>query len=77
MFLGLGPPELIFILALALIIFGPQRLPEIAKSIGKAIGEIKKASQGIQTAVHKDLIEPVSALGDELGDENERDSKSE
>jgi len=71
MFLGLGPTELIFILALALIIFGPKRLPEIARSVGKAIQEVKKTSQGIQTAVKKDLIEPVSTLGERADEDSE------
>lgn len=65
MFLGLGPTELIFILALALIVFGPKKLPEMAKSLGKALQELKKASQGIQTAVQKDLVDPISTLGKE------------
>ncbi|MBS3909130.1 MAG: twin-arginine translocase TatA/TatE family subunit [Actinobacteria bacterium] len=65
MFLGLGPTELIFILALALIVFGPKRLPEMARSLGKALQELKKASQGIRTAVQKDLVEPISTLGKE------------
>ena len=51
-------------MALALIIFGPKRLPEIAKSLGKAIGEVRRASQGLQTAVQKDLIEPVTKIGE-------------
>ncbi|MBE0448108.1 MAG: twin-arginine translocase TatA/TatE family subunit [Actinobacteria bacterium] len=72
MFLGLGPQELIVVLAIALIIFGPKRLPEIARSLGKAIGEVKKASQGIQAAVEKDLIEPIGTLGEK----SEKDSKS-
>ncbi|NCO65450.1 MAG: twin-arginine translocase TatA/TatE family subunit [Candidatus Aquicultor secundus] len=72
MFLGLGPPELIVILILALIIFGPKRLPEIARSIGKMIGEFKKTSQGFQDAVKKDLIEPISTVGEEIkGDSKE------
>jgi TatA/E family protein of Tat protein translocase len=75
MFLGLGPTELIFILALALIIFGPKRLPEIARSLGKAIGEVKKASQGIQTAVQKDLIEPIGTLGEKLDEQSEKDNE--
>ena len=37
----LGAPELILILAIALVIFGPSKLPEIGKSLGKAIGEFK------------------------------------
>ncbi len=62
--LGMGPSELIIILILALVIFGPKRLPEIAKSIGKAIGELKKASRDMQSAVQKDLVEPITAIGD-------------
>ncbi len=43
-------PELIFIIALALIIFGPKRLPEIGKSIGKGLRELRKASREITDA---------------------------
>lgn len=43
-------PELIFIVALALIIFGPKRLPEIGKSIGKGLRELRKASREITDA---------------------------
>lgn len=38
----LGPTELILILSIALLIFGPSKLPEVGKSIGKALGEFKK-----------------------------------
>ncbi|MDY0236457.1 MAG: twin-arginine translocase TatA/TatE family subunit [Gudongella sp.] len=37
----LGAPELILILAIALVIFGPSKLPEIGKSLGKALSEFK------------------------------------
>ncbi|MDX1385093.1 MAG: twin-arginine translocase TatA/TatE family subunit, partial [Thermoanaerobaculia bacterium] len=40
----LGVPELIFILVLALLIFGPKRLPEIGRTIGKAMGEFRRAT---------------------------------
>ncbi len=42
---GIGMPELILILAIALIILGPKKLPEIAKSLGRGISEFKKATQ--------------------------------
>ena len=42
---GIGMPELILILAVALIILGPKKLPEIAKSLGRGIAEFKKATQ--------------------------------
>jgi sec-independent protein translocase protein TatB len=42
---GIGMPEVILILAIALIILGPKKLPEIAKSLGRGIAEFKKATQ--------------------------------
>jgi TatA/E family protein of Tat protein translocase len=41
---NLGMPELILILALALLLFGPKKLPEIGKQVGKALGEFKRTS---------------------------------
>ncbi len=43
---GLGAPELIILLIIILIIFGPGKLPEIGKSIGRGIREFKSASEG-------------------------------
>ncbi len=48
---NLGAPELILILVIALIIFGPSKLPEIGKSVGKAINEFKRASRDIQREI--------------------------
>ncbi|MDD2620192.1 MAG: twin-arginine translocase TatA/TatE family subunit [Syntrophomonadaceae bacterium] len=48
-FIGnIGPWEMIFILVIALIVVGPGKLPEVAKSIGKAAKEFKKATSGVQ-----------------------------
>ncbi len=44
MFGSLGFPEILFILALALIVFGPRRLPEIGRTIGRALGEFRRAT---------------------------------
>ncbi|MGM0642639.1 MAG: twin-arginine translocase TatA/TatE family subunit, partial [Thermodesulfobacteriota bacterium] len=41
---GLGMPEILLILALALIVIGPKRLPDLAKTLGKAMGEFKRAT---------------------------------
>lgn len=49
--MGLGIPEIILILVVALIIFGPGKLPEIGKAFGKSISEFKKAA----TEITKDI----------------------
>ncbi|MDH7577231.1 MAG: twin-arginine translocase TatA/TatE family subunit [Bacillota bacterium] len=45
---NIGPWELLLILAVALIVFGPGRLPEVARSLGKAVNEFRKASSSVQ-----------------------------
>lgn len=42
---GIGPGELIVILILALIIFGPNKLPDLAKTLGRTVREFKKATE--------------------------------
>jgi sec-independent protein translocase protein TatA len=44
-----GTTELVLIFAAALVLFGPDKLPEIAKSLGKMIGDFKKAMREAQT----------------------------
>ncbi len=44
---GIGTPELLVILVVALIVLGPQRLPEIARALGKGLAELRKATSGI------------------------------
>lgn len=45
---GIGPPELIVIFLIILILFGAKRLPELARSLGRSINEFKNASQNIK-----------------------------
>ena len=59
MFGKLGMPELILILALALIIFGPRKLPEIGRSIGKGIREFRQATTEMQKSIDLDEKEEV------------------
>jgi sec-independent protein translocase protein TatB len=51
---GIGMPEMILILAVALIIFGPKKLPELGKSIGRALGEFKRATNDIKESIQID-----------------------
>lgn len=48
---GIGMPELIIILVIALIVVGPQKLPDLAKSLGKGLNELKKATDDFKQTV--------------------------
>ncbi|MBM4332419.1 MAG: twin-arginine translocase TatA/TatE family subunit [Deltaproteobacteria bacterium] len=52
---GIGLPELIIILVVALIVFGPKKLPDLAKSLGKGMAEFKKATDDLKTSIDNDL----------------------
>src|SRR6185295_1093974 len=52
---SLGVPEIIFILVLALLIFGPKRLPEIGRTVGKGLAEFRRASSEIQRTINAEL----------------------
>jgi TatA/E family protein of Tat protein translocase len=55
MFGPLGGPELVLILVLALIVFGPRRLPEIGKSMGRLLHEFRKASHDFQRTIEDEV----------------------
>ena len=52
---NIGMPELIIILVIALIIFGPRKLPELGRSLGKSIGEFKKASNELRHTLDEEI----------------------
>ena len=52
---GIGFPELVVILAVALIVLGPQRLPEVARMLGRAYGQLRRASEEFQNTIRQDL----------------------
>ena len=51
---GIGMPELIIILVIALIVIGPAKLPDIARSLGKGLAEFKKASDDFQNNIREE-----------------------
>ena len=55
MFGSLGLPELIVIFVVALIVFGPKRLPEIGRTLGKAMGQFKKATDDFKNTIESEV----------------------
>jgi TatA/E family protein of Tat protein translocase len=55
MFGSIGMPELIIILTIALIIFGPRKLPELGRSLGKSLGEFKRASNELRNTLDEEI----------------------
>lgn len=53
--MGLGTPELIIIFAVALIFFGPRKLPELGRSLGKALGEFKRTSNDLRSTLDDEI----------------------
>ncbi len=51
---GMGMPEILLILAIALIVIGPKKLPDIAKALGRAMGEFKKATNDLKSSINID-----------------------
>jgi len=67
---GIGFQEMLIILVVVLIFFGPKRLPDLAKSLGKGIAEFKKASEevrkGIEDAVKEESVEEAAKPPEDL-----------
>lgn len=68
---GIGMPELIVILVIALIVIGPKKLPDLARALGKGMAEFRKATQDIKESlnvdeeirdVRKDLSDSISGV---------------
>lgn len=72
---GIGMPELIIIMVIALIVIGPSKLPDLARALGKGMSEFKKATQEIKESLDingelkeakEDLMDSISGLDDPI-----------
>ena len=67
MFGSIGMPELIIIFVIALIIFGPRKLPELGKSLGRSLSEFKRASNDLRNTLEEEIL-----IEDKRADEDPR-----
>jgi Tat protein translocase TatB subunit len=67
---GIGMPEMLLICAIALIVIGPKKLPDLAKSLGRAFGEFKRATSDLKESLEIDSdLSDVSKPFDEITDD--------
>lgn len=55
LFLNMGTPEILLILAAILLLFGGKKMPELARGLGKGIREFKDASEGVKREIHRNI----------------------
>ena len=67
---GVGLPEVTVILVLALIIFGPKKLPELGKQLGKTLQSLKNASNEFQNELNKAVNEPEDTKTNNMIEKN-------
>ncbi|MCD0156388.1 MULTISPECIES: twin-arginine translocase TatA/TatE family subunit [unclassified Deinococcus] len=56
---NIGAPELLVILLVALVVFGPRKLPELGKSLGNGLREFRKSTQGLKDSMNIDAPTPA------------------
>ena len=74
---GVGLPEVTVILVLALLIFGPKKLPELGKQLGKTLQSLKNASNEFQNELNKAVNEPDDMKTNNMSVKNEADNSKE
>jgi TatA/E family protein of Tat protein translocase len=76
--MNLGPAEILVILVVALVVFGPKRLPEVGRQVGGALREIRKVQDSVRseinTVLHDDSPDPTPSI---RGPEADRDHDDE
>ena len=72
-----GVPEMIIILVIALIVFGPRKLPELGRSLGKSLGEFKRASNDLRNTLDEEIrIEEKQPENEASSNKSEANQKS-
>ena len=81
---GIGMPELLLIMAIALVVLGPKKLPEMARALGKALGEFRRVTDEVKEEfrhVEEEMEETTSPLATEqnslIGEEEPPESSSD
>ena len=64
---GIGMPELLVIAGLALLLIGPKKLPDLARSLGKTLGELRKATDDLKGTIS----EEINAIKDDIPEPEE------
>jgi sec-independent protein translocase protein TatA len=72
--LGMGPAELLLVLALALIVFGPDKLPDIARQVGRTVGELRRMSSDVTREIQRSIQEEPSGSGPRIAHQPPRAS---
>jgi sec-independent protein translocase protein TatA len=57
---NIGAPELLLIFIIALIVLGPQKLPDLARTLGKVVGEFRKATDELKANLNKDIQSSIA-----------------
>ncbi len=65
---NVGPEKLILLFVIALIVLGPNKLPEAARTMGRALAEFRRISGGLQSEVREALSDPKDALSAAVAD---------
>lgn len=74
---GLGIPELVVIFVIALIIFGPKKLPDLGKALGRGLAEFKRATQDVKESIESEVRNAERSIDVEKIRQNVEGSKKE
>jgi len=67
MFGSLGVPEILLIMVVVLIVFGPRKLPEVGRMLGKALGEFRRATDDLKNTIEREVrVEELKEIGPSL-----------